>query len=165
MRFLELNNLCHRHLRASNVIVQHETVHMYSIKITDYMIPYHFLDKANIWAFGCVMFEIMHGLAPYTFQKKRPESYYDLQKMLGRGETMVIIKENDQSTFMDNILLRCLNHDPKARPTFDHLYNFFRELLFDFTLGAESAIKKYFSEVSDTIEHKYEGRIKKITDN
>ena len=47
MRFLELNGLCHRHLRASNVIVREDGTRMYAAKITDYMLTYHFLDEVS----------------------------------------------------------------------------------------------------------------------
>ncbi|RCN50296.1 hypothetical protein ANCCAN_03518, partial [Ancylostoma caninum] len=107
MRFLELNGLCHRHLRGSNIIVHEEGSHTYAVKITDYMVTYHFLDEeavelinmsdldwpwwapecvlyrcfdivSDVWAFGCVIFEINHdGLGPYAFQKRRPQSHHE----------------------------------------------------------------------------------------
>ncbi|CAJ0579874.1 unnamed protein product, partial [Mesorhabditis spiculigera] len=42
MWFLENNGLCHRHLKASNVIVVSELPHIYRCKISDYMLPHHY---------------------------------------------------------------------------------------------------------------------------
>ncbi|WKX90376.1 hypothetical protein Q1695_009315 [Nippostrongylus brasiliensis] len=108
MRFLELNGLCHRHLRASNIIVNQSTNNIYAVKITDYMVTYHFLDEdavesinmsdldwpwwapecvqhrvfditTDVWAYGCVIFEINHdGIGPYAFQKTLPASCQEL---------------------------------------------------------------------------------------
>ncbi|KIH65715.1 hypothetical protein ANCDUO_03960 [Ancylostoma duodenale] len=79
MRFLELNGLCHRHLRGSNIIVHEEGSHTYAVKITDYMeavelinmsdldwpwwapecVLYRCFDiVSDVWAFGCVIFEV-----------------------------------------------------------------------------------------------------------
>ncbi|KAF8357222.1 hypothetical protein PRIPAC_92217 [Pristionchus pacificus] len=47
MRFIEQNGLCHRHLTSRNVIVMLESFAHLRVKITDYMVPYSFLNKAN----------------------------------------------------------------------------------------------------------------------
>ncbi|KAK6013327.1 hypothetical protein OSTOST_21388 [Ostertagia ostertagi] len=139
MRFLELNGLCHRHLRASNIVVHQSTNHIYAVKITDYLVPYHFLDEdtveminmcdldwpwwapeclqshlfdivTDIWAFGCVIFE------PF--------------------EVHLPVEKNRWS-----------------RPTFDHLFNFFRALLFDFAVGPDAAIQKYIKKSPKKFNH------------
>ncbi|EYC39280.1 hypothetical protein Y032_0665g1329 [Ancylostoma ceylanicum] len=242
MRFLELNGLCHRHLRGSNIIVHEEGSHIYAVKITDYMVTYHFLDEeavelinmsdldwpwwapecvlyrcfdivSDVWAFGCVIFEINHdGLGPYAFQKRRPQSHHesvnlpivyiktdlkapphlgivfevstlnespvaadqdgicdsvqnrrkpcfrypileDLQAIFEKGEQMDIIREDDTETFLDELLYMCIRYNPDARPTFNHLFNFFRDLLFDFAEGPEVAINKYIKKAPKKFEH------------
>ncbi|KAK5965922.1 Protein kinase domain-containing protein [Trichostrongylus colubriformis] len=183
MRFLELNDLCHRHLRASNIVVHQSTNHIYAVKITDYLVPYHFLDKdtveminmcdldwpwwapecledhcfdivTDIWAFGCVIFEINHdGLGPYAFQQKRPQSHNDLQAIFERKEKMVIVQEDETDTFLDELLFMCVNYEPEARPTFDYLFNFFRALLFDFAVGPDPAIQKYIKKPPKKFNH------------
>ncbi|ETN76730.1 hypothetical protein NECAME_03400 [Necator americanus] len=142
MRFLELNSLCHRHLRGSNIIVHEEGSHMYGVKITDYMVTYHFLDEewvekinlfdldwpwwapecvlyrcfdivSDVWAFGCVIFEINHdGLGPYAFQKRRPQSHRDLQSIFESGEQMCIVREDDAESFLEELLFMCIRYNP-----------------------------------------------------
>ncbi|XGW22416.1 hypothetical protein V3C99_004998 [Haemonchus contortus] len=144
MRFLELNGLCHRHLRASNIIVNQSTNYIYAVKITDYLVTYHFLDEdtaamsnlsdldwpwwapeclkdhcfdivTDIWAFGCVIFEINHdGLGPYAFQKKRPQSHNDLQAIFDRKEKMVIVQEEEMDTFLEELLFMCVSYEPEV---------------------------------------------------
>ncbi|CAJ0593469.1 unnamed protein product [Cylicocyclus nassatus] len=183
MRFLELNGLCHRHLRASNVILREDGYHMYGVKITDYMLTYHFLDPdvvesinladldwpwwapecvlykcfdivSDIWAFGCVIFEINHdGLGPYAFQQHRPQSHQDLQAIFERGEKMEIVLEEDKETFLEELLYMCVRYNPDARPTFAYLFEFFRDVLFDFAEGPMPAIDKYIKKAPKTFQH------------
>lgn len=44
MRYLEDNGLCHRCLRASNILVSVEHEFALAVRITDYMLPYHALN-------------------------------------------------------------------------------------------------------------------------
>ncbi|VDL83654.1 unnamed protein product [Nippostrongylus brasiliensis] len=183
MRFLELNGLCHRHLRASNIIVNQSTNNIYAVKITDYMVTYHFLDEdavesinmsdldwpwwapecvqhrvfditTDVWAYGCVIFEINHdGIGPYAFQKTLPASCQDLQGIFERKEKLVIIQEEDTDTYLDEILFMCVNYEPDQRPTFDYLYEFFRALLFDFSLSPDAIIQQYIKTPPKKFEH------------
>uniref|UniRef100_A0A0K0CWD3 non-specific protein-tyrosine kinase n=1 Tax=Angiostrongylus cantonensis TaxID=6313 RepID=A0A0K0CWD3_ANGCA len=162
MRFLELNGLCHRHLRASNIIVHQSTTHIYAVKITDYMVPYHFLDKdavegtdgsdlewlwwapeclmhrtfnivTDVWAFGCVIFEV-----EYTF--------LSLQTLFAKGEKMELPSGHSKETYLDNLFSMCTSYKPNDRPSFDYVFKFLRELLFDFAVGPEAAIKQYIKK-------------------
>ncbi|VDN05112.1 unnamed protein product [Thelazia callipaeda] len=103
MRYLEDNDLCHRNLRAANVLVYVQHQNSMAIKLTDYMLPlssreidlsllhWRWMDpealeyqnfdiKTDIWSFGCVMFEILNpGKLPYSLETvsiENPEKYF-----------------------------------------------------------------------------------------
>ncbi|VDP19741.1 unnamed protein product [Heligmosomoides polygyrus] len=102
----------------------------------------------DVWAFGCVIFEINHdGLGPYAFQKKRPQSHNDLQAIFEKKEKMVIVQEDDVDTFLDELLFMC------QRPTFDYLFSFFRNLLFDFSLDPEAIVQQYIKKPPKKFDH------------
>ncbi|KAK6042698.1 hypothetical protein COOONC_19797, partial [Cooperia oncophora] len=93
------------------------------------------------------------GLGPYAFQRKRPQSHNDLQAIFERKEKMVIVQEDETDTFLDELLYMCVNYEPESRPTFDHLFNFFRALLFDFAVGPDPAIQKYIKKAPKKFNH------------
>ncbi|RCN50297.1 hypothetical protein ANCCAN_03519 [Ancylostoma caninum] len=66
---------------------------------------------------------------------------------------MDIIREDDTETFLDELLYMCIRYNPDARPTFNHLFHFFRELLFDFAEGPDVAINKYIKKAPKKFEH------------
>ncbi|GMR42648.1 hypothetical protein PMAYCL1PPCAC_12843, partial [Pristionchus mayeri] len=180
MRFLEQNGLCHRHLNSRNVIVMLESFAHFRVKITDYMVPYSFLNKANarhmnivhlatktdaylwwspesindrifdikadIWSFGCICFEIMNdGAKPYSFEKPIINKITTLKSFFDSNKSM---KLTDDSTepFIHQVMTRCMHRDPKTRPTFKVLNQFFHDLLFNSKLDPRQVIDKAFSD-------------------
>ncbi|GMS89605.1 hypothetical protein PENTCL1PPCAC_11780 [Pristionchus entomophagus] len=180
MRFLEQNGLCHRHLNSRNVIVMLESFAHFRVKITDYMVPYSFLNKANarhvnmvklaektnaylwwppesindrlfdikadIWSFGCVCFEIMNdGVLPYSFEKPSINKITVLKQFFDEKKSM---KLTDDSTepFIHQVMTRCMARDPKNRPPFKILNQFFHDLLFNSKLDPRQVIEKAFSD-------------------
>uniref|UniRef100_A0A914ZZE9 SH2 domain-containing protein n=1 Tax=Parascaris univalens TaxID=6257 RepID=A0A914ZZE9_PARUN len=124
MRYLEDNGLCHRCLRSSNILVSVEYEFALAVKITDYMLPYHVLNdptqdvdvselhwkwmgigaldrlvfdiKADVWSFGCVMFEILNpGHEPYAFEQTPIDSPKSLLKFLSKGKRMKVQNDDD----------------------------------------------------------------------
>ncbi|KAK6052936.1 hypothetical protein COOONC_09559 [Cooperia oncophora] len=70
-------------LRQKSEILYQDTVEMINMCDLDWpwwapeCLQDHLFDiVTDIWAFGCVIFEINHdGLGPYAFQRKRPQSH------------------------------------------------------------------------------------------
>uniref|UniRef100_A0A9J2PQA0 Protein kinase domain-containing protein n=1 Tax=Ascaris lumbricoides TaxID=6252 RepID=A0A9J2PQA0_ASCLU len=177
MRYLEDNGLCHRCLRASNILVSVEHEFALAVRITDYMLPYHMLNdptqdvdvselhwkwmgigaldrlvfdiKADVWSFGCVMFEILNpGLEPYAFEQTPIDSPKSLLKFLSKGKRMTIQKDDDGRVpnFIRTLMSCCWLQQPAQRPTFARIFTFFYDLLFDFANGCNKAICEYQSE-------------------
>ncbi|PIO76972.1 hypothetical protein TELCIR_00920 [Teladorsagia circumcincta] len=147
MRFLELNGLCHRHLRASNIVVHQSTNHIYAVKITDYLVPYHFLDEDTVEMINMCDLD-WPWWAPECLQNHLFDIVTDIWAF-----GCVIFEEDETDTFLDELLFMCVNYEPESRPTFDHLFNFFRALLFDFAVGPDPAIQKYIKKSPKKFNH------------
>ncbi|GMT17143.1 hypothetical protein PFISCL1PPCAC_8440, partial [Pristionchus fissidentatus] len=180
MRFLEQNGLCHRHLNSRNIIVMIESFAHFRVKVTDYMVPYSFLNKANarhvnmvklaektnaylwwspesindrifdikadIWSFGCVCFEIMNdGALPYSFEKP-PINKITLLKQFFDGNKSMKLTDDSTEPFIHQLISRCMNRDPKVRPSFKVLNQFFHDLLFNSKIDPRQVIQNAFAE-------------------
>uniref|UniRef100_A0A914ZZD9 SH2 domain-containing protein n=1 Tax=Parascaris univalens TaxID=6257 RepID=A0A914ZZD9_PARUN len=177
MRYLEDNGLCHRCLRSSNILVSVEYEFALAVKITDYMLPYHVLNdptqdvdvselhwkwmgigaldrlvfdiKADVWSFGCVMFEILNpGHEPYAFEQTPIDSPKSLLKFLSKGKRMKVQNDDDGRVpnFISTLMSCCWLQEPAQRPTFARIFTFFYDLLFDFANGCNKAICEYQNE-------------------
>ncbi|VDM59003.1 unnamed protein product [Angiostrongylus costaricensis] len=87
----------------------------------------------DVWAFGCVIFEV-----EYTF--------LSLQALFAKGENVELPSGYNMETYLDDLFYMCTSYKPNDRPSFDYMFKFFRELLFDFAVGPEAAIKQYIKK-------------------
>ncbi|CAD5213423.1 unnamed protein product [Bursaphelenchus okinawaensis] len=167
MRHLEQNGLCHRNLKASNVIVKEDYDYNWSVVITDYMLPYSFLLNkstkpipyerlhwrwmapesltkgqfdivSDVWAFGCTVFELMTwGKVPWYYDKDITVPADIIQKT-NKGFLMTNDpKVPDYTVRLSEI---CMETDTKLRPSFHKLLNFLGVLLYDATKPVERTL-------------------------
>ena len=78
----------------------------------------HYSEASDVWAFGCVLYEIMTLLLPYD----GCENQVILDKVKYKKEPPdFALVEDGCPPYMRDMAIACLAHDAAARPTFSEL--------------------------------------------
>ncbi|CAD6186785.1 unnamed protein product [Caenorhabditis auriculariae] len=157
MAFLERNGLCHKQLMCSKILVTKDSTAAMVVKVADYMLSHHFLNdkkgtyheemvawpwaapeallnreygiRADVWSFGCVIFEIMTlGKAPFSYENLREPK--DLKKLFEKKDKMKL-NEVIRGTYLALLCEFCQNYDIKERPKFKDLCEMLDSVCFD----------------------------------
>ncbi len=84
--------------------------------------PYALHPKEDIWSFGCIMAEMIHGPAWYNWNE---QGNFVLGKILNPVDVEeakeTILPDRHDATHLDFLIDACLNNDPDARPDVDKL--------------------------------------------
>ena len=83
-------------------------------------------EKVDIWAFGVIIFAILHGYYPIWSKYQDPireakEVFQKLQKLSESPELPIYIKGNKDIYDLHMICARCLKFDSSARPSAEEL--------------------------------------------
>jgi serine/threonine protein kinase len=83
-------------------------------------------EKVDIWAFGVMLFFLLHGYYPIWSNKKDPhaeswEVYQKLQKLTESPELPIYTEGNKYVNFLRMICARCLEFHHSARPSAEEL--------------------------------------------
>ncbi|GBG31147.1 Protein kinase, putative [Hondaea fermentalgiana] len=140
LEYLHSNLIVHRDLKPSNILLSrdlglvklanygHATQDEASNSIADtvssvgtsaYMAPEvlqapaRWTTRADIYAFGIVMWEVYHGKSP--FEENAP-SVSDLETRVLNGERPVITDDIGSHLWIASLMERCWKHDPQDRP-------------------------------------------------
>ncbi|GBG31629.1 Protein kinase, putative [Hondaea fermentalgiana] len=75
--------------------------------------PIQWTTRADIYAFGIVMWEVYHGKSPFEHSIR---SISDLETRVLNGERPLISDEVDVRLWVVRLMERCWKHDPEDRP-------------------------------------------------
>lgn len=138
LMYLAQNGVVHRDIKVSNIFI-----HDGEAKIADfgfakvtrskfkdinigspiYMSPEGYIDnvygpKTDIWAFGILIYQLLHGQTPYSHCKSENELKYNLSIPIGWSQLKAQL-----STDIKEVILKCLEVDESKRITAAQLGN------------------------------------------
>lgn len=130
--------ILHRDLKPENVLIAGDGV----VKITDfglarfiksgsisastagtpiYMAPEvwsgNFTEKSDIWSIGIILYELLTGAPPFL-----DDSLDGLKKKIEKNKFLIpTILRSDIPLYIEDVIIKCLNLNPKARPDTEEL--------------------------------------------
>ena len=90
-----------------------------------------YTNKCDIWAIGCILFEIIHKRRPFLDD-------YAVRLYQGAGESATLpidlpghFEDESSKSFLSEILSKTLNHEPSKRPSARELAKPFKTILME----------------------------------